>query len=92
MEKEGCYQYCNLSNGDLLPVTHVVACLYPWPCLQTCLTPTDTTKLVLRILQDTARYAGLLLAPVEGFGQGLFLPFGQKKELLMLFVLILGHF
>ena len=35
-------------------------------------------------LEDTARYAGLLLAPAEGFGlrPRLFLPFGQKKGLL----------
>ena len=34
-----------------------------------------------RILEDTARYKGLLLAPAEGLGlrQRLFLPFGQKK-------------
>ena len=33
------------------------------------------------ILEDTARYAGLLLAPAEGFGlqPRLFLPFGQKR-------------
>ena len=36
-------------------------------------------------LEDTARYAGLLLAPAEGFGlwPRPFLPFGQKKELIM---------
>ena len=36
----------------------------------------------LNELEDTARYAGLLLAPAEGFGlrPRLFLPFGQKKE------------
>ena len=35
-------------------------------------------------LEDTARYAGLLLAPAEGFGLRLrlFLPFGQKKSFL----------
>ena len=35
-------------------------------------------------LEDTARYAGLLLAPVEGFGlrPRLFLPFRQKKKLI----------
>ena len=45
-------------------------------------------------LEGTARYAGLLLAPAEGFDlrPRLFLPFGPKKELFMLFVLILGHF
>ena len=37
------------------------------------------------ILKDTARYAGLLLAPAEDFGlrPRLFLPFGQKKIILM---------
>ena len=47
-----------------------------------------------RILEDTARYAGLLLAPAEGFGlwPTLFLPFGQKKELFMLFWPIFSNF
>ena len=35
---------------------------------------------VYLVLEDTARYAGLLLAPAEGFGRGLFLPFEQKKS------------
>ena len=41
-------------------------------------------------LEDTARYAGLLLAPAEGFGlrPRLFLPFGQKKALYA----VLAHF
>ena len=30
------------------------------------------TNLLLNILEDTARYAGLLLAPVEGLGRGFF--------------------
>ena len=40
--------------------------------------------LILDTLEDTARYAGLLLAPAEGFGlwPRLFLPFGQKKSLI----------
>ena len=38
-------------------------------------------------LEDMARYAGLLLAPAEGFGlrPRLFLPFRQKKSLLCCF-------
>ena len=46
------------------------------------------------ILEGTARYAGLLLAPAEVFGQGrgFFLPFWGEKELYTLCVLILGHF
>ena len=42
---------------------------------------------VFKILEDTARYAGLLLAPAEGFGlrPRLFLPFGQKKSFLCCF-------
>ena len=42
---------------------------------------------LLDILEDTARYAGLLLAPAEGFGlrPRLFLPLGQKKSLLCCF-------
>ena len=44
-------------------------------------------KLYNHILEGTARYAGLLLAPAEGFGvrPRLFLPFGQKKSLLCCF-------
>ena len=43
--------------------------------------------LQLLILEGTARYAGLLLAPAEGFGlrPRLLLPFGQKKSLLCCF-------
>ena len=39
------------------------------------------------------RYAGLFLAPEEGFGlwQRLFLARWARKELLTLFVLVLGH-
>ena len=46
------------------------------------------------ILEGTARSAGLLLAPVEGFGlqPRLLFPFGQKKKCFTLFVLTLGHF
>ena len=38
--------------------------------------------LILLLLEDTARYAGLLLAPAEGFGlqPRLFLHFGQKLD------------
>ena len=38
---------------------------------------------ILARLEDTARYAGLLVAPAEGFGlrPRLYLPFGQKKKL-----------
>ena len=41
----------------------------------------------LQILEDTARYAGLLLARPEGFGlrPRPFLPFVQKKSLLCFF-------
>ena len=41
----------------------------------------------LKVLDDTARYAGLLLAPAEGFGHRprLFLAFGQKKVFLCCF-------
>ena len=35
--------------------------------------------LILAILEGTACYAGLLIAPVEGFGQGLFCPLGTKR-------------
>ena len=49
---------------------------------------------LLNILEDTARYAGQLLAPAKGFGLQLrlFLTFEQKKELIMLFWPILGQF
>ena len=45
-------------------------------------------------LDFTACYAGLLLAPVEGFGlrPRLFCPFGQKKGVCTLFLPISGHF
>ena len=45
-------------------------------------------------LEDMARYAGLLLAPAEGFGlrPRLFLPFGQKKSFLCCFVPFLAIF
>ena len=48
---------------------------------------------LLPLLEGTARYAGLLKAPAEGFGlwPRLFLPYGHKKS-ITLFVLILGHF
>ena len=42
----------------------------------------------LKGLEGTARYAGLLLAPAKGFGQGFFWP----KGLFTQFVLILRHF
>ena len=45
----------------------------------------------LKTLEDTARYAGLLLAPAKGFGlwPRLFLTFGQKKRA---YYAILAHF
>ena len=48
---------------------------------------------VLKILEETAYYAGLLLAPAKGFGLRLRLFFAvrAKKGLFMLFSLILGH-
>ena len=50
--------------------------------------------LILKELEDTARYASLLLAPAESFGlqPRLFLPFGQEKTLLYCFGLIVVHF
>ena len=45
------------------------------------------------ILEDTARYAGLLLAPAEGFGlrPRFFLPFGKKRAYYAVWA-HLGHF
>ena len=40
---------------------------------------------LIRKLEDTARYAGLLLTLVEGFGRGFFCPAGQKKSFLFCF-------
>ena len=37
------------------------------------------------LLEGAARYAGLLLAPAEGFGQAFFCPSGQKKRFLYYF-------
>ena len=51
-------------------------------------------KLLLK-LEDTARYAGLLLAPAEGFGlppRIFFCSLGKRKEFIMLFWPILGNF
>ena len=33
----------------------------------------------LLILEDAAHYAGLLLAPAEGFGRGFLGPLGKKR-------------
>ena len=45
------------------------------------------------ILEGVARYAGLLLAPAEGFGRGRFLQFGQKKRAFYIcFGPDFGHF
>ena len=54
----------------------------------------DTNITLLFQLDDTARYAGLLLAPAEGFSlrPRLFLPFGQKKSLLCCFGTFLAFF
>ena len=45
-------------------------------------------------LEDMARYAGLLLAPAEGFGlwSRAFFALRAKTGLIMLFWPILGHF
>ena len=52
------------------------------------------TITILPTLKGTARYADLLRGPAEGLDlrRRLFFPFGPKKELSMLFLLILGHF
>ena len=42
-------------------------------------------------LEDTARYAGLILDPAEGFGPCFFCPSGKKRELIMLFWPIFGN-
>ena len=39
-------------------------------------------------LEGTARYAGLLLAPVEGFGRGFFCPSSKKRA----YYAVLAHF
>ena len=44
--------------------------------------------MLLGTLEDTARYAGLLLAPAEGFGRGFFYPSGKKRA----FYAVLAHF
>ena len=43
------------------------------------------------IVEDIACYAGFLLAPAECFGP-VFFALGERIELFMLFLLILGHF
>ena len=47
-----------------------------------------TSFVFFLILEDTARYAGLLLAPVEGFGRGFFCPSGKKRA----YYAVLAHF
>ena len=46
--------------------------------------PSSLINGLIDSLEGTARYAGLLLAPAEGFGlrPRLFLPFGKTKSLL----------
>ena len=44
--------------------------------------------LLYYILEDTSRYAGLLLAPAEGFGRGFFCPLGKKRA----YYAVLAHF
>ena len=45
--------------------------------------PKNQVKLAkLNILEDMARYVGLLLAPAKGFGRGFFLPFGKNEIFL----------
>ena len=41
--------------------------------------------LLLLILKGTARYAGLLLAPVEDFGRGFFCPSAKKRAFYAVF-------
>ena len=45
--------------------------------------------LTLQELEGMARYASQLLAPVEGFGRAFFF---ARREIIMLFWPILGHF
>ena len=54
---------------------------------------TNGRKSLCLILEDTARYVGLLLAPAEGFSlwQSAFFAFRAKKDSIMLFWSILGH-
>ena len=46
------------------------------------------TIMLLQKLEDTARYAGLLLAPAEGFGRAFFWPSGKKRA----YYAVLAHF
>ena len=50
--------------------------------------------LYLKPTEGSVRYAGLLLAPAEGFGQGrgLLCPLGKKKSFYICFVQNVGHF
>ena len=59
-------------NGGLVRWMDIHTCsqLYVWPQLFT---------ILLLLLEGTARYAGLLLAPAEGFGRGFFCPSGKKR-------------
>ena len=49
----------------------------------------EVCKSLLEKLEDTARYAEILLALAEGFGQGFFLALWAKKRALYA---VLAHF
>ena len=56
---------------------------------------TSSNSWLYGVLEDTARYAGVLLAPAEGFGlrTSLFFAFFRaKKEVIMLFWPFFGNF
>ena len=50
------------------------------------------TPLTLYVLEDTARYVSLLLAPAEGFGRGFFSLRAKKESLLCCFGPLLAIF
>ena len=91
-----------LGYNSLLPVGHCNTELKP-PCQYWCskrasvsLRHNNTISdfVLLLILEDTARYTSLLLAPAEGFGLPTmaFFVLRAKKDLLCFFLIILGNF
>ena len=89
-EKYYIASYCTTPNfySTALHFPYLDQTVLPW------FTSLFNTFLYHTLLEDTARYAGLLLAPAEGFGlqPKLFLPFGQKNCFLYIYFTPFGIF
>ena len=87
---EGSY-YRGSRTGALLQVEGSEYTVYTYPILYMLQSRLYTLQ-CYPIIEDTARYAGLLLAPAEGFGLRLrfFYALRAKKEVIKLFCPIFG--